>query len=78
MTNIIVGGPILPFLSTGSDLEDDPSVLAPADYLWARELAERAAAKSSTNVAARRIHQQLAQLYAGQRRCCAGDGGPKS
>jgi hypothetical protein len=34
------------------------------DYFRRRELAERAAAKSASTPAARRIHQELAQGYA--------------
>ena len=34
------------------------------DYLRRRELAERAAAKSATTIAARGRHQELAQNYA--------------
>jgi hypothetical protein len=34
------------------------------EYFHRRELAERAAAKSATSPAARRIHQELAQGYA--------------
>ena len=33
-------------------------------YFRRRELQERAAAKSATSLAARRVHQQLAQFYA--------------
>ena len=35
------------------------------DYWQARERMERAAAKRASSVLARRIHQQLAQAYAG-------------
>jgi len=35
------------------------------DYLRRRELAERAAAKKAASPSARRIHQDLAQAYAG-------------
>lgn len=34
------------------------------DYLRRRESAERAAAKSASNLAARRAHQELAEHYA--------------
>lgn len=34
------------------------------EYFRRRELAERAAAKSATSEAARRVHQELAQNYA--------------
>ena len=33
------------------------------DYFRRRELAERAAAKSATTIAARGLHQELAQSY---------------
>jgi len=33
------------------------------DYCHARELAERAAAKSAGSIEARRVHQELAQAY---------------
>ena len=35
-----------------------------ANYYRARERAERAAAKNATSIAARRVHQQLAEAYA--------------
>lgn len=38
------------------------------EYLYHRELAERAAAKNATSDAARRIHQELAQSYADRAR----------
>jgi hypothetical protein len=38
------------------------------DYLRKREAVERAAAKRAVSLAARRIHQQLAQSYAEQLR----------
>jgi hypothetical protein len=34
-----------------------------ADYFRRRELAERAAAKGAASLAARRVHQELAQEY---------------
>jgi hypothetical protein len=36
------------------------------EHLWARERAERSAAKQAKSIAARRIHQELAQHYARQ------------
>ena len=36
----------------------------PVDYLRARERAERAAAKRAQSLAARQVHQELAQQYA--------------
>jgi len=41
-----------------TELSDDK------DYFRAREQAERAAAKAAVSTRARRIHQQLAQVYA--------------
>ena len=38
--------------------------LASMDYFRRRELAERAAAKAATTIAARGLHQELAQNYA--------------
>jgi hypothetical protein len=35
-----------------------------AEYFRLREQAERAAAKGATSIAARRVHQELAQIYA--------------
>jgi hypothetical protein len=35
------------------------------DYCRARERAERAAAKRASSIRARRVHQELAQAYAG-------------
>jgi hypothetical protein len=35
-----------------------------AEYYRTRERAERAAAKNATSVAARRVHQELAEAYA--------------
>ncbi len=34
------------------------------DYFRRREMQERAAAKSAANLAARRVHQQMAEYYA--------------
>lgn len=41
-----------------------PTCLDALDYLRRRESQERAAAKQATTLAARRAHQELAQLYA--------------
>jgi hypothetical protein len=67
MTNVRVAGPIIAF-------HDDPETFATAsantsiEQLRQRESAERAAAKRSTSVAARRAHQELAQLLYQARR----------
>ena len=42
----------------GAERNEDPG------YYRQRELAERGAAKRSQSITARRVHQQLAQLYA--------------
>jgi hypothetical protein len=47
----------------GAEREPAPSHL-PAEYLRARERAERAAAKRAQSLAARHVHQELAQHYA--------------
>ena len=52
--------------------EKDISKSFSADYLHAREMAERAAAKRSSSRVARAVHQELAQLYADQRRRIGG------
>ena len=45
--------------------DESGSALAPSvDYLRARERAERAAAKRARSLAARHVHQELAQHYA--------------
>ena len=45
--------------------DDDPrDGNCPVEYLRAREMAERAAAKRAQSQAARQIHQELAQHYA--------------
>jgi len=46
-------------------MESTSSETADEDYLRRREKAERAAAKKASSPAARRIHQDLAQAYAG-------------
>ncbi|MES2136855.1 MAG: hypothetical protein V4502_07330 [Pseudomonadota bacterium] len=67
MPNLSVEGPVLIVLSNPNLAIEDPSEL-PLSMLIAREAAERAAAKKSGSIAARRIHQELAQLYAARRR----------
>jgi hypothetical protein len=44
--------------------DDEPAQDCPVDYLRAREMAERAAAKRAQSMAARHAHQELAQHYA--------------
>ena len=50
----------------GHCAHDDEPVAGscPVDYLRARERAERAAAKRAQSLAARHLHQELAQHYA--------------
>ena len=67
MTNVSVDGPIMIFRNESPD-RDEPACAASPEYLWSRELSERAAAKKAEDVAARRVHQELAILYAEQRR----------
>jgi hypothetical protein len=65
VANVSVGGPIV---TCRCEQKDDELRTAPSpDQLWTRELAERAAAKATTNVWARRAHQELAQLCAAER-----------
>jgi hypothetical protein len=61
------GGPIQVFGPTPEKGPEAPPVFDP-DTLWMRELAERRAAKRSCTTAARRVHQELAELYAALRR----------
>ena len=70
MANVSIEGPITAFHTEG-DAIDEVSATACADYLRRREGAERAAAKSSTTDVARRIHQELAQMYSSKRRGAA-------
>jgi hypothetical protein len=68
MANVSVGGTILTFPAANTDGLDGTVEAAPIEYLLARERAERTAAKTTQSIAARRVHQELAQLYARQRR----------
>ena len=43
---------------------NDPIAIEPIDYARRREAQERAAAKRAATLAARRVHQELAQMYA--------------
>ena len=47
-----------------SAAEHEPVLDCPVDYLRSREQAERAAAKRAASLAARHVHQELAQHYA--------------
>ena len=66
MTNISVDGPLVVFRPGRDDARDACDDI-PLDVLNARELAERAAAKNSASVEARRVHQELALMYASRR-----------
>jgi hypothetical protein len=66
MTNVCVDETITVFRAE-DNLPDHNSQVCSSEYLRKREMAERAAAKHSTTLVARRIHQQLALLYSGQR-----------
>jgi hypothetical protein len=63
-------GPVVVFRdswASGPNEPDPPETRANrgwADYCRAREKAERAAAKCASSLAARRVHQELAQAYA--------------
>jgi hypothetical protein len=62
-------GPLIVCRTPLSPASEECDVWAPArhdqNYFRAREQAERAAAKAAASNPARRIHQELAQLYAG-------------
>ena len=69
MTMVDVESPLVIFHRTASPEElDEDSGQRCAEYLERREAAERAAAKRAATVAARALHQELAQHYAEQRR----------
>lgn len=57
---------VVVFRSSGG-VEAERAETADEDYLRRRERAERAAAKRASNPQVRRIHQDLAQAYAGAR-----------
>ena len=59
-------GPIMAFLDIGPEEPGDGGAPLPhgKEYYRKREQAERAAAKKSPSVLARRIHQELAEAYA--------------
>jgi hypothetical protein len=67
MTNVCVSSSFLVFRGVKAAVDDTADKSSP-EYLRAREFAERAAAKKSATEAARRIHQELAQLYADRQR----------
>jgi hypothetical protein len=71
MTNVSVGSSIVTFREPGPSTDDTNEISCP-EYLWRREMAERAAAKNSSTQVARRIHQQLAEVYAARRRFSGG------
>lgn len=75
MANVSVGGPIVFFPSSKGD-DSIPEDEASPDYLINREMTERAAAKGSATLTERRIHQQLAQMYADRRRANARESCP--
>jgi hypothetical protein len=60
MVNVSVSDSIIVFRSEGPT-EDTVEIKCP-EYLRQRELAERAAAKRSASVSARRVHQELAHM----------------
>ena len=69
MTMVELASPMITFPGNGlfgaaaEDCGDDNGSPC-AEYLKSRERAERAAAKSAGSLAARRVHQELAQHYA--------------
>ena len=64
--NVCVDSSIIIFRDGDPDPDDGPEPCA--DYLRSRELAERAAAKTSPHSAARKVHRQLADSYAARRK----------
>ena len=67
MTNITVSRSMVIFRDGPADTDEGLEIRG-EDYLRAREMAERAAAKNSPTQAGRRVHQELAQLYGLRRR----------
>ena len=68
MSNVEVTNSMIFFRPEEVAAVDDASGIGCPQYLLRRERAERAAAKRSTTVAARRVHQELAQmLYAARK-----------
>ena len=66
MPNVCVDSSFLIFRNPQGPDHDRGAPSSP-EYLRSRESAERAAAKNSCTLAARRIHQELAQMYASMR-----------
>lgn len=65
--NVSVEGSIIIFRDgDGEPGGDDPKISA--EYLRSRELAERTAAKNCRQPAVRKLHLQLADIYAARRR----------
>ena len=65
MTGVVVfRNPVNSANGSGAAQPDRPARTCSAEYLRARELAERAAAKRAQSAAARHVHQELAQHYA--------------
>ena len=50
--------------TAADDVPMDPCDNATTEYFWRRERAERAASEVAASPAARRAHQELAQLFA--------------
>ena len=73
MPNVSITSPITVFHDEPWVSYSRPAALTP-DYLRRREQAERAAAKASDSVAARRAHQELAQLILERRRLAEAGG----
>jgi hypothetical protein len=67
MANVSVNSCITAFCDQRGTVDNVPEAPS-AEYLFAREMAERAAAKRSSSQVARAVHQQLAQMYADRRR----------
>ena len=57
-------GPIMAFSHNGPEEPAGSSLSHGKEYYRKREQAERAAAKKSPSVLARRVHQELAEAYA--------------
>ena len=68
MSNVNVGSSIVIFRDKPEHSESAFVEINCPDYLWRREMAERAAAKNSSSEAGRGIHQELAQMYSSMRR----------
>ena len=55
---------VIPIVPASEASELGPADPLDPDYMRSRERAERAAAKSASCIAGRRVHQQLAEAYA--------------